>query len=117
MTLHIFGYPGCTTVKKARQWAEAKRLAPEYSHFSQVEDLPERLHEWIETAGFDAVFNAKSRTFKSLPEDQQALIAGDREEAIKAMTADPRLIKRPVATDGTAVVTGFAQPQWEKTFL
>jgi arsenate reductase len=33
------------------------------------------------------------------------------------MAADPRLIKRPVGTDGKTVLTGFRQQEWEAAFL
>lgn len=116
MTIRIYGYPGCTTVKKARDWAEASGLDPQYDHFSKVPDLKEEIARWVAAAGIDAVFNAKAQTFKKMaPEEQAAILAGD-EAKIEAMAADPRLIKRPVATDGKTVLTGFRQPEWESAF-
>ena len=57
MTLEIYGYAGCTTVKKARDWAESNGLKPVYAHFSDTPDLDRKLAAWIDSAGMDAVFN------------------------------------------------------------
>jgi len=117
MSIEIYGYSGCTTVKKAREWAEANRLEPQYEHFSKLPDLKDRIAEWVQAAGIDAVFNEKAQTFKKMaPEDRQAITASDAAK-IEAMAADPRLIKRPVGTDGKTVLTGFRQADWENAFL
>lgn len=117
MTFRIFGYPGCTTVKKAREWAEASGLDPQYAHFSALENLKEEIAAWVKAAGIDAVFNARAQTFRKMPAEEQAAIVADDAAKIAAMAADPRLIKRPVATDGTTVLTGFRQADWENAFL
>ena len=116
MTLHIYGYAGCTTVKKAVRWAEEHNLGAHYAHFNKVDDLPSQLEQWVKIAGIDAVFNAKAQTFKKLPEDEKLSITKDEPSMIKAMAADPRFIKRPVGTNGKTVLTGFDVSQWENEF-
>ncbi len=116
MTLHIYGYAGCTTVKKAVQWAEDHDLGAIYAHFNKADDLPSQLEQWVKTAGIEKVFNAKAQTFKKLPEHEKATITKDEASMIAAMAADPRFIKRPVGTDGKTVLTGFDISQWENEF-
>lgn len=117
MAVAIYGYPGCTTVKKARDWAETNGLDPQYEHFSKLPGLKENIADWVKTAGIDAVFNNRAQTFRKMaPEEQQAIAASEAAK-IEAMAADPRLIKRPVATDGNTVLTGFKQADWENAFL
>lgn len=117
MGVAIYGYAGCTTVKKARDWAEQNGLDADYAHFSALPDLKERVAGWAQTAGMDAVFNEKAQTFRKMTPEEQAAITASDESRIAAMAADPRLIKRPVATDGKTVLTGFARPAWEAAFL
>ena len=117
MAIRIYGYPGCTTVKRAREWAEAKGLDPQYEHFSKLPSLKDEIAGWAKTAGIDAVFNEKAQTFKKMAPGEQAAIAASEASKIEAMAADPRLIKRPVATDGKTVLTGFRQADWENAFL
>jgi arsenate reductase len=104
-------------VKKAREWAEANGLDPQYEHFSKLPDLKDRIAEWVKTPGIDAVFNEKAQTFKKMAPEEQAGITASDAARIEAMAADPRLIKRPVGTDGKTVLTGFKQAEWEKAFL
>lgn len=117
MTVTIYGYPGCSTVKKARDWAEESGLNPDYAHFSALPDLSERLAVWVAKAGIDTVFNDRSQTFRKLAPEEQASISASNEARIAAMAVDPRLIKRPVVTDGATVLTGFDRAAWEKAFL
>lgn len=117
MALKIFGYPGCTTVKKSRGFAEANGLDVEYSHFSKVDDLRGELEIWIKGAGIDAVFNHKAQTFKKMTEAERHEITATEKSMLDAMAAEPRLIKRPVGTDGKSVLTGFDEDQWRATFL
>jgi Spx/MgsR family transcriptional regulator len=117
MALAIYGYAGCTTVKKARDWAGANGLNPDYAHFSAVPDLEEKIAGWVAAAGIDAVFNDRSQTFGKLAPEEQAAITASEATKIAAMAADPRLIKRPVGSDGATLLTGFRQPEWEAAFL
>ncbi len=116
MTLQIYGYPGCTTVKKAVRWAEKNGLDATYAHFSKVDDLPGALKSWVKIAGIEQVFNKKAQTFKKLSVEQQAAITLNDASMIAAMASDPRLIKRPVGTDNNSVLTGFVPDQWETEF-
>jgi len=117
MALKIFGHPGCTTVKRSVDWAQENGLDPEYAHFRKVENLMSQIEAWVAKAGMDAVFNEKSRTFKTMDEDARSSVTADDQARIRAMADDPRLIKRPVATDGKSVVTGFDADQWRETFF
>jgi len=117
MTIAIYGYPGCTTVKKAREWAEREGLSADYAHFSKVPDLKDRLADWVKTAGIDSVFNEKAQTLRKMTPEEQAAITASDAAKIDAMAAEPRLIKRPVGTDGETVLTGFDRADWEKAFL
>lgn len=116
MTLQIYGYAGCTTVKKAVNWANENSQAHTYTHFNKVADLQDRLKVWVEIAGIEKVFNAKAQTFKKMDEAERQKITSSKEAMITAMVGDPRLIKRPVGTDGKSVLTGFDIKQWEDTF-
>lgn len=116
MTLHIFGYPSCSTVKRAVQWAEAENLPVEYKHFNKVEDLENALRQWVSHAGVDIVFNHKAQTFKKLDANERAAITQNEDTMIKAMANEPRFIKRPVGTDGKTVLTGFDSVAWQQAF-
>lgn len=114
--LRIYGYAGCTTVKKARQWAETDGVEHEYAHFNKVPDLEARLRAWVADAGIDAVFNAKAQTLKKMDEAERQQVLSSDESRIAAMVSDPRLIKRPVGTDDRSTLTGFVEADWRAAF-
>ncbi len=114
--MNIYGYAGCSTVKKAVQWAEAQNLNADYAHFNKVEELEALLKVWVDKAGIEKVFNAKAQTFKKLDPEEQNQITQSQSSMIAAMAADPRFIKRPIGTDGKVVLTGFDIDEWEKAF-
>ena len=117
MAIAIYGYPGCTTVKKARDWAEGAGLDLDYDHFSKLPDLRDRIAGWVSAAGIDAVFNFRSQTFRKFDAARQREIMAGTAAKIAAMAEDPRLIKRPVVTDGVTVLTGFSEKEWSDAFL
>lgn len=114
--LRMYGYAGCTTVKKARDWAAQNGIEHSYAHFNKVDGLAAELKQWVDIAGIDSVFNAKAQTLKKMDEADRDTILASTENKIEAMLADPRLIKRPVGTDGSHVLTGFAEDDWRATF-
>lgn len=116
MPIRIFGYPGCTTVKRAREWANTNNIAADYAHFSKVPDLHRQIGTWVEAAGMERVFNSRSQTFRKLDDEERTKIEANDEARIDAMAADPRLIRRPVATDGETVLTGFDEEEWAVAF-
>ncbi|MEL6201399.1 MAG: ArsC/Spx/MgsR family protein [Pseudomonadota bacterium] len=114
--LHVYGYAGCTTVKKARDWATNMGVEHDYAHFNKVDDLAAQLDEWVAAAGIDAVFNEKSQTLKKMDDvERNAILATDASK-LNAMLQDPRLIKRPVGSNGTNVLTGFDKEAWRSAF-
>ncbi|TCD15969.1 arsenate reductase family protein [Oricola cellulosilytica] len=116
MPIRIYGYPGCTTVRRGCEWADTHKIEAEYAHFSKVPNLRRELTEWVKVAGIERVFNMRSQTFRKLADEDRAKIEANDEARIAAMAADPRLIKRPVATDGEVVLTGFDEKEWTAAF-
>ena len=99
MAIEIYGYPGCTTVKKAREWAETKGLGPDYEHFARLPDLKTRIAAWAESAGMDAVFNEKAQTFRKMAPEEQAAVTASDAAKIEAMAADRARKARLSLTD------------------
>ncbi|MEL6919757.1 MAG: ArsC/Spx/MgsR family protein [Pseudomonadota bacterium] len=116
MALRIYGYAGCTTVKKARDWAASNDITHDYMHFAKADDLDALLRAWVKSAGIDAVFNAKAQTLKKMDEATRSAILASDGAKIEAMHTDPRLIKRPVGTNGQTVLTGFDEEAWKAAF-
>ncbi|RED13107.1 ArsC/Spx/MgsR family protein [Pontivivens insulae] len=112
---HVYGIPNCTTVRKARKFMEAEGHEHAFTAFAKADDLPTLIRGWVERAGLETVLNARSATFQALDDVDKERAVADSAHAIALMSADPRLIKRPVLDTGAAVLTGFDEAAWRAT--
>ncbi len=63
------------------------------------------LERWVKEAGYEAVLNTRSTTWRGLSDADKAKLTP--EKAINLMAEHPTLIKRPVITDGTIITIGW----------
>ena len=114
MMVTLYGISNCDTVRKARTWLEAHHVAYTY-HDSRTDGLtPETLREWIDAIGWEQLLNRRSRSWKELPEDERTAI--DEAKAQRLMLGNPTLIKRPVVIDGSRIITGFSEDEFDVLF-
>ena len=111
MTTTIYGIKNCDTMKKARAWLDAHRLAYSF-HDYKVEGIDKkRLEAWAKSVGWETLLNRAGTTFRKLPEkDRQGLTAA---KAIALMLDQPSMIKRPVLDLGSKLVVGFKPEIYE----
>lgn len=107
----LYGFKSCDTVKKARTWLDKHGVEHRFFDY-RVEKLdPKVVDGWFKRAGWEAVFNRNSTTFKDLPEDNKAGI--DEKQARAMILAETNLIKRPVLDTGDRLLFGFKADQYE----
>lgn len=105
MAATLYGFKSCDTVKKARHWLEAHEVGHDFFDY-RVEKLdPQVVDDWFRRAGWEAVFNRNSTTFKELPEAEKVAIDAARARAM--ILAETNLIKRPVLDTGDRLLFGF----------
>ena len=105
MSTTLYGFKSCDTVKKARSWLESHGVAYEYFDY-RVKPLDAgTVDGWFRRAGWEAVFNRNSTTFKELPDSEKAAI--DEVRAKKMILSETNLIKRPVLDTGDRLLFGF----------
>src|SRR5437763_179706 len=76
MGITFYGIPNCDTVKKARQWLDARGMAYVFHDYKKQGADAGKLAGWVEQAGWEKVLNRAGATFKKLPDaDKQGLDA------------------------------------------
>jgi arsenate reductase len=101
----IYGIKNCETMKKARAWLDAHRIAYEFHDYKSEGIDRKRLEGWAKRVGWESLLNRSGTTFRKLPEkDKQGLTAA---RAIALMLEQPSMIKRPVLEVGSKLVVGF----------
>ena len=105
----IYGLKNCDSCRKAVKLMEAGGAAYRF-HDLRADGLPaDRLAIWLERAGWEALVNRRSTTWRGLPEAEKADLDGARAAALLAR--HPTLIKRPVGEAGEELLVGLAPPQ------
>src|SRR5471032_345158 len=110
----IYGIKNCDTMKKARAWLEAHKVAYDFHDYKTAGIEKGKLETWIKKAGWETLLNKAGTTFRKLPDqDKEGLTEA---KAIKLMLAQPSMIKRPVLEQGAKLLVGFKPEQYAATF-
>jgi len=110
----IYGIKTCDTMKKARDWLDARRIAYVFHDYKSAGIERARLEAWARAVGWERLLNRAGTTFRALPEaDKQAI---DQAKAIALMERQPSMIKRPVLDLGDALIVGFKPDTYQATF-
>lgn len=109
----VYQYPNCSTCRKALKWLDAQGIAYESVH---IVDKPpsEKLLKKALAAGvpLKKLFNTSGESYKA-GNFKDKLPTMTEAQAIKALAADGKLIKRPFVIKGDVVLTGFDEAAWK----
>lgn len=110
----LYGIRNCDTVRKARAWLDAHGVAHAFHDYKTAGVDPDRLADWVDRLGWEALLNRSGTTFRKLPEaDKRDL---DRERAIGVLLAHPSAIRRPVLEAGEMLLVGFKPDAYAEAF-
>ncbi|GIQ70973.1 arsenate reductase family protein [Xylanibacillus composti] len=108
--LTVYQYPKCSTCRNALKWL--KEHGYEVESIDIVEHPPsvEELTDLIAKSGLElkAFFNTSGQVYKE-QQLKDKLPGMTREEQIRLLSSNGKLIKRPIVTDGTDVTAGFRE--------
>ena len=114
MSIVVYGIPNCDTVRKARGWLDGLGLAYTFHDYKKAGIEPDKLREWIDARGWEAILNRKGTTFRNLPGSERTDL--DSAKAIRLMCANTSAIKRPVVEyqsgRGKGPLVGFDPQEW-----
>jgi arsenate reductase (glutaredoxin) len=101
----IYGIKNCDTMKKARDWLEARGVAYAFHDYKASGIDKSRLEAWARQVGWETLLNRAGTTFRKLPDKDRAGL--DEHKAIGLMLDQPTMIKRPVLDLGSRLLVGF----------
>lgn len=118
--MDVYEYPACSTCKKALKWLNDHQLSYQRVHIVDSPPSREVLSAAIDASGLPIkrFFNTSGQSYRQGGFSER-LPTMSKEEAIDALAADGKLIKRPlVITDGAArVLVGFKEAEWAEALL
>ena len=117
MEITYYGYPKCSTCRKAKKWLEEKDL--DFSEVNIVENPPskELIAGMIAASGLDIkkFFNTSGKVYRELNlKDKLPTMTDD--EKIQLLSTDGMLIKRPIVYSDGKVTVGFKEEAFEKVW-
>ena len=111
-------YPKCSTCQKAKKWLDGHQI--KYTDRHIVEDNPtyDELKEWYGKSGLPLkkFFNTSGMLYKEM-QLKDKLGSMSEEEQLQLLATNGMLVKRPIIVDGTTVLTGFKETEWEEKLV
>ncbi|MCC6099282.1 MAG: arsenate reductase family protein [Olsenella sp.] len=117
MDVLLLEYPKCSTCKRAKRWLD-ERSVP-YADRDIVTDNPtaDELARWVNASGLPVrrFFNTSGRLYRELGVKARLDGGMTDEEAIRLLSTDGMLVKRPLLiVDGTPTTPGFREDVWSQ---
>ncbi len=112
----FYSYLKCSTCRKAAKWLESKDFVFQLIDIAKEPPLVNYLNLALEQYSDDKkrIFNIRGKAFKTLNLDIYSL---SKEEIIKLLLSDGKLIKRPfLVYEGKKVILGFNEIEYAKSF-
>ena len=108
----LYSYATCSTCRKALAWLRERDLVVDLVDIAAQPPSPEELAAAMAQLGRGRLFNTSGQSYRAL--GAAAVKALSDPEAIAALAADGRLVKRPflVMPDGRTL-TGFQPAEWQ----
>lgn len=110
----IYGIKNCDTMKKARDWLAAHKVAYAFHDYKTAGIERGVLEGWVKVLGWEVLLNRAGTTFKKLAEAQK--IDLDAAKAIGLMLEQPSMIKRPVLDFSGKLTVGFRPEAYAALF-
>ena len=110
----LYGIKNCDTMKKARVWLDARKVAYAFHDYKASGIDKATLESWAGKVGWEMLLNRAGTTFRKLPDAEREGLT--EKKAVALMLAQPSMIKRPVLDNGGKLTVGFKPEVYEGVF-
>lgn len=109
-------YPKCSTCRKAQSWLDENGFSYTLRDIKNDNPTYEEISKWYKLSGLPIkkFFNTSGQLYRSMGLKDKVKEMGE-EEAIKLLSSDGMLVKRPILISDEKVLIGFKQGEWENT--
>ncbi|MFA9500173.1 ArsC family reductase [Mannheimia sp. E30BD] len=114
MTTLVYGIKNCDTVKKALKWLEDNNQNPQLHDYRMDGLNADWLAEMEAKFGWENLVNKRSTTWRNLDDAIKNNL--NRETALKVLTEQSTLIKRPIVIQNDIVLLGFNEKEYMAAF-
>lgn len=119
MAITFFEYKNCSTCQKARKFLESKGVAfdsvPIVDKPPSIAQLKQMLNYLKRSGGtFKSLFNTSGQQYRELGVSQKLKDGMTEAEALRLLSQNGKLIKRPFLLTGNGGTVGFNLEQWKE---
>lgn len=115
--VHYYGYSKCSTCRNAQKWLEAQGV--KYTEHAMIDSPPAQavLKNILASGKYELkdLFNKSGELYRSM-NMKDKLPTMTQAQAIKLLSENGKLIKRPIITDGTNHTVGFKEDDFKATW-
>lgn len=119
MSVKIYEYPKCSTCQKALKFLTQKKI--EFKKIDIVEQPPslteiKAMLQFLKTDGktFKNLFNTSGVLYREMEIAQKLKDGLSENDALKLLSQNGKLIKRPFLLENNFGTVGFNEDQWKK---
>lgn len=107
-------YPKCTTCRKAKKFLQENNVTFDDRDITIDNPTVEELEKWIDLSGLEIkkFFNTSGVLYKEM-KLKDKIKDMSREEMIKLLATDGKLVKRPLLICDDKVLVGFKEEQYK----
>lgn len=114
MAVVLYGIKNCDSIKKARLWLADNAVEFQFHDYRKDGLNPDLLARLESTFGWEAMINKRGTTWRQLPDETKTAI--NKDLALKLMTENPAIIKRPILDTGKSLELGFSNNAYQQIF-
>ncbi len=102
----FFTYPSCTSCRRVKAWLLENNIVFEERHIFKNPPTPEELKHLsvISEEGIDSLVSVRSNRYRQLGINHLDMKFS---ELLKLLSKEPKLLRRPIITDGEHVTVGY----------
>jgi arsenate reductase len=109
--MKLYSYASCSTCRNAIAWLKQRGIQPDLIEIIRQPPTLEELRLGLAQLGRRRLFNTSGQSYRAL--GAAVVQAMDDEQALAALAADGKLVKRPfLITEAGRVLTGFQPQEW-----
>lgn len=117
MSLTFYGYPKCGTCRNAQKWLKENGTEFSFIDITAAPPTEGELDHMISQSGLDIrkFFNTSGEVYRQLGLKDTLADMG-RDEMLRLLSGNGKLIKRPLVTDGSRTTVGFDPAVFERVW-
>jgi arsenate reductase (glutaredoxin) len=115
--LTFYGYAKCGTCRKAMGWLDVRRVGYDAVDITDQPPPASLLRKVLKQGRYTLrdLFNKSGELYRSM-NMKDRLPTMSQDEAVKLLSEQGKLVKRPIVTDGERVTVGFDEAAYEEAW-